>query len=321
MKHTFVLSDETVNSQGFAVLTSGIELDDFLKNPILLYQHDRERGVIGRWENVRIEGNKLLGEPVFDESDELGKAIKSKVDGGFLRATSIGIKALQLEMINGVKTATSSVLLECSIVDIPANKNAVKLFQTSEKYTYSLAEYEGSDDNTILRGVLDFLALPYPSGQNDVLDALKNLKKDMTDEQKEVQVALRNEIITKDDADEFLKLSDDAQKVFLKFVRNESEKLELSVEDELINARNKGKIYQPDIEKLRKFHQVYGISALKELLSYLPEKAVLAELINQPPEEPIHDLDYYRKNDPAFLKDNPQEYERLITIKYGDDGI
>ena len=31
------------------------------------YNHDRERGVIGKWINLRKENSKLYGTPVFDE--------------------------------------------------------------------------------------------------------------------------------------------------------------------------------------------------------------------------------------------------------------
>lgn len=40
-KKTFVLSDESVNSYGFRVLTDGIALDNFKKNPVMLWNHTR----------------------------------------------------------------------------------------------------------------------------------------------------------------------------------------------------------------------------------------------------------------------------------------
>lgn len=47
----FLLSDERENCYHFAVSTSGINFTRFNKNPIMLLQHDRNQGVIGRWEN------------------------------------------------------------------------------------------------------------------------------------------------------------------------------------------------------------------------------------------------------------------------------
>ena len=54
-KTTFVLTDESVNSYGYRVLTSGIKMEQFLKNPVMLYSHDNNRMPIGTWENVRPE--------------------------------------------------------------------------------------------------------------------------------------------------------------------------------------------------------------------------------------------------------------------------
>lgn len=69
----FIVSDETINSNGFIVLTAGINTARFERNPIMLYMHERENGVIGRWENVHKQGVQLIAEAVFDEGVELGK--------------------------------------------------------------------------------------------------------------------------------------------------------------------------------------------------------------------------------------------------------
>ena len=59
---TFVLSDESVNSYGFVVLTEGIDTSAFERNPVMLYMHNRDGNVIGRWENIRKEDKRLLGD-------------------------------------------------------------------------------------------------------------------------------------------------------------------------------------------------------------------------------------------------------------------
>lgn len=57
---TFVLHDESVNTYGFRMLTSGVNLDEFRKNPVMLLNHNDYSLPIGRWENIRIEGAKSL---------------------------------------------------------------------------------------------------------------------------------------------------------------------------------------------------------------------------------------------------------------------
>lgn len=46
----FLLSDESLNSHGTVVMTDGIRLDRFLANPVMFYNHDESKGVVGRWE-------------------------------------------------------------------------------------------------------------------------------------------------------------------------------------------------------------------------------------------------------------------------------
>jgi HK97 family phage prohead protease len=141
-KKTFVLSDESVNCYGFRILTSGIDLTHFLANPIMLWNHTRTYGdsqdiilPIGKWENLRVEDGKLLGEPVFDMEDSFALKIAGKVEKGFIKACSIGIEIKDRsdssdDVIIGQSrpTVKRCILKEVSITDIPANANAVTLY-------------------------------------------------------------------------------------------------------------------------------------------------------------------------------------------------
>lgn len=156
---TFVLSDETVNSNGFVVLTEGIETTAFERNPVMLYMHNRDGNVIGRWDNVRKEGKRLLADAVFDENTELGARVKKQVDDGFLRAVSIGIECLSQETLNGVETVTKCRLIEASIVDIPSNTNAVKLFRRSGGYVYKPKDLESDTSQDLKSALIAVLGL------------------------------------------------------------------------------------------------------------------------------------------------------------------
>ena len=89
-KKTFILHDETVNTYGFRMLTSGANLEEFRKNPVMLLNHDDWKMPIGRWENIRIEGTQILADAVFDEADPRAVEVQKKVDTDFLRMASIG---------------------------------------------------------------------------------------------------------------------------------------------------------------------------------------------------------------------------------------
>lgn len=146
MGKRIVLSDSNLNRYGFRVLTEGIDLEAFKKNPILLYMHFHDEGTpiwgnykaIGHWKDIRVEDDVLSAEPVFDEVDELSKTVAAKFNAGTYNAASIGIRILATSgekelLVPGQtrETVTKCDLMEASIVDVPANANAVRLYDRS----------------------------------------------------------------------------------------------------------------------------------------------------------------------------------------------
>lgn len=128
-----VLCDSsTVNSYGFRTDVEGIDLTRFRKNPVMLYNHDPER-VIGRWEDLDIEDGQLTATPVFDLEDTFAAEIARKVEEGFIKGCSMGIMIKEMTRSKGIDTATSSVLLEASIVSIPADENALVVYADEDK--------------------------------------------------------------------------------------------------------------------------------------------------------------------------------------------
>lgn len=140
--HTFILNDETVtNSYGFRTKNSGINLERFKANPVILDSHWNGTGdVIGRWENIKIDGTQLLADAVFDMDDEFAARIAGKVERGFLKGTSMGFSPAEKDTDwnfkkgeDGVPELMSCELMEASICAIPSNrKSLVKLYSKSQ---------------------------------------------------------------------------------------------------------------------------------------------------------------------------------------------
>lgn len=141
MSKSFVLHDETVNTYEFRMLTSGADLSEFVKNPVMLLNHNDLALPIGRWENIRIEGTKILADPVFDLKDERGKQVSGKVDDKFLNAASIGAwPPLEISDDPALKlagqkhpTVTKWKVREASIVTIGSNHNALVFYDSKGK--------------------------------------------------------------------------------------------------------------------------------------------------------------------------------------------
>lgn len=133
MEEDFVFNDESQeNSHGFVLLNSGGNFERFNANPVMLWSHNQEQ-LIGQWSNLRIEGTKLVAKPVYDEDDDLALKCKSKAKKGILKGCSPGIiiKAIELRMDStGVErvTVTEWELCEGSLVSVPSNARALKLY-------------------------------------------------------------------------------------------------------------------------------------------------------------------------------------------------
>ncbi|MCQ5209246.1 hypothetical protein NE467_25500, partial [Bacteroides thetaiotaomicron] len=58
-----ILSDSSLSRYGYGVLTSGMLLEAFKKNPVMLYMHFRDEAspiwgdtkAIGHWEHIQLE--------------------------------------------------------------------------------------------------------------------------------------------------------------------------------------------------------------------------------------------------------------------------
>lgn len=143
MAKDVIISTSRLNCYGFRVLTEGIDTDQYSKNPVLLWMHNRPmRGTvdevlpIGRIENLRVEGDKLIGTPVFDMRDPFAKKIADKWEQGILKMASAGLAVLEESnapehIVEGQRysTVTRSKLVEVSIVDIGANDDALALYR------------------------------------------------------------------------------------------------------------------------------------------------------------------------------------------------
>lgn len=139
-KRTFILSDETVNTYGFRLLTDGADLSQFRKNPVMYLNHDSRGMPIGRWENIRTEDGKILADAVFDMDDKNAAEVAGKVDRGFLKMASVGLVPLERSempelMLPGQPhpTVTKWRLREASIVGIGSNHNALRLYDENDQ--------------------------------------------------------------------------------------------------------------------------------------------------------------------------------------------
>lgn len=131
------ISNEVVNSYGFRLLTSGVDMEQYRRNPVLLYMHERGN-VIGTVENIVVDGQDLIGELVFDEVTDTSKEVAAQWEKGSLRMVSAGLEIIEASedaalLLPGQTgpTVTKWKLLEVSVVDIGANPDSLRLYDQS----------------------------------------------------------------------------------------------------------------------------------------------------------------------------------------------
>jgi HK97 family phage prohead protease len=210
MKYTFIITDESINSYGFRVLTDGIDFSDFQKNPVALFMHDRADWTlpIGRWDNLRKEGDKLLADLTFDTKDEFALKIQSKVDQKILSACSMGIEAIETSeenVIAGQKraTVTKCLLKEISVVDIPSNKSALRVYLSNDNKSYDSIPTINSSKNKDMKKIALKFGLPEDATEDQIVakvDALlsenESIKTEKLNAEKESLITLHASKVT-----------------------------------------------------------------------------------------------------------------------------
>ena len=135
---TAVVSNEKKDRDGDVIRAEGWNLNNFMKHPVLLVNHDYYsiRSQIGEWESMEIKGNKMSGVARFyigkgnadaDWAFELAKEKALAFSVGFIPDME---KAAPLNVedkfgVNGMEFKGQE-LLEVSAVTIPSNPDALQ---------------------------------------------------------------------------------------------------------------------------------------------------------------------------------------------------
>lgn len=334
MNKTFILSDESLNSYGFKVLTSGINLKRFKENPVMFYNHNRELGVIGRWENIRVEGSRLLADPVFDEADEFARKIKNKVDNGFVKSASIGFfTEEQYTLKDNERWIMNCQLNECSIVDMPSNENAMVLYDKNDKRVLDVNEYflslSSNPRQTTSPDLLNRLAktlLIQEISEENVLKEINSMLDELNPNgvKNRLKNALKLGII---DQQQFCSLLDMGNNnpaafdsYFSKVETDHKENIQKRYEQYFKDNPNKF-IPMPDRNKFKRLAEM-DFDIFLTVMDHIPDHQSLSSKIVPPGStkgiKANWKLKEYRKFAPDELRRDPELYQRLLEEQQND---
>lgn len=123
----FVISDGSLDRHGTRINPKGWDLTNFKRNPIALFGHSNGFP-IGRWENIRLEGEQLIGRLVMAAAGTSARIdeLRRLVEQGILRAVSVGFDVLEFGTPGKSEyDFEKAELWEVSLVSVPSNTNAL----------------------------------------------------------------------------------------------------------------------------------------------------------------------------------------------------
>lgn len=306
------MSDSSVNQMGFRLLTEGYVQEQFERNPIGFRQHDRESGVLLKWEDIAIEGDSIVGTPVINLHHPKGEQTYDEVENGFMNAASMGIFVFlemsddEALMLEGQKlpTVTKWYNKECSLVDMGNNHNATVLMYGEDGNEITLASLQ---DNTFFnskKAEMDKLILTPEAALTLGLSA------SVTD-----QAVINGEII---------KLAARASKAENDLKTFKDDLTTTGIKAELKLALDASKINQATADQLEKDY-AGNLDGLKVVLAAMPSYTSITSNIkkNTPEGEAKWGWDDYQTNDPEgikleALKENDKErYQAIFDAKFG----
>ena len=119
----FVVSTGDVDAHGERINVAGIDVSDFLKNPVVLWGHDGFNLPIAKATKVWKSNGKLMARAMFYLKDEFANKVYNYIIDGFLNAVSIG--GMVKEWGSDGMTISELLMKEFSVVSVPANQNAL----------------------------------------------------------------------------------------------------------------------------------------------------------------------------------------------------
>ncbi len=304
------ISNDSLNSYGFRVLTDGLDVMQYNRNPVLLYMHERGN-VIGYVKDLKVENNEVTGELMFDCASELSQRCKKQFEFGSLRMVSAGLEILETSedtdlLVPGQTrpTITKSKLFEVSVADVGANDDALVLHKDGKRVTL------GRD------GECD---LPLLNNNN------KNQKtEEMENKTIALQLGLPETATEAEISEKFAELKQlkEENASLLK----EKETLALvNITNLVTQAIAEKRLEEKDKDQFVELGKKIGAEELEKTLKAMHPAVKLSSVLGHQGGAPAGKQKYTKLSEvpadqiAALRADNPEEYKQLYKAEYGID--
>ncbi len=121
-----IISTESLDRQGDTLSLDNFDLENYMKNPVVLWGHDYYNLPIGITDKISIENGQMIAEGRFAPTEE-AQEIRKYYDAKFPLGNSVGYMPSEYDEKTG--EVAKYELLEWSMVSVPANQDCVPLHQ------------------------------------------------------------------------------------------------------------------------------------------------------------------------------------------------
>lgn len=317
------ISNSSVNSYGARVVTDGVDISQYMRNPVLLYMHERGN-VIGYVDDVKKEGDDITGVLKFDEASELSIRCKNQYEFGSIRMVSAGLE-IDIESItenaddSEVVDINTSKLFEVSLVDIGANDDAIVLTRQGNNVNLSKGELLTlAKTNNMAKKKEIVLAEPEKE------EVKPEVVEEPTQEQEEPQPQEQKEeekdekdVLIEQLQEEIAQLKEECDKLKAEKQEQEDAELEKAVDD----AIKCGKITEESREMFLANGREMGLLKMSAMLNSMKSSVRPSDIITLSKDEVKEtwdDLD--KKGTLLELKKNDfDKFRQLFKEKFGKD--
>jgi len=193
----FLVTSENIDRQGEIVKSDSYDIEKFMQNPVMFFQHNSYSLPIGKWlEFEKTNDGLMLGGWFHELPDEngnnLSKTIKDYVANEIIVATSIGFRPVEwhVDRIDNKKIMVYDKidLVEVSVVTIGANPEALaklKFFNNGDEM--EITEKAGS---VLSKSNLEKLIMAIENINSVINSAKKDEDEDAKDNTKDAIEAL-----------------------------------------------------------------------------------------------------------------------------------
>ena len=171
---TFVFSTNSPDRMGDIIDQKSWQLERYLSNPQFLWAHCSRDLPIGKTVDLQVKGNKLIGTVQFadEEANEMAEQCWQLVKGGFLNAVSVGFVPHKMESYSDDSTGAYGYkffdceLLECSLVPIPCNADALLgKKQLAPAYAKLLESFDAGMEDVFAKSELEAIVKSFGTNE------------------------------------------------------------------------------------------------------------------------------------------------------------